>query len=53
MKLHRKKHINTYLTIRGTLLKNKLSKSVFVGVKVGDSVTLRNHIFDKLIGSSL
>ena len=39
--------------MRGTLLKNKFSNSVFVGVKVGDSVTLRNHIFDKLTGSSL
>ena len=48
MKLHRKKHFNTNLTMRGTLLKNKFSNSVFVGVKVGDSVTLRNHIFDKL-----
>ena len=53
MKLHRKKHFNTSLTMRSTLLKNKFSNSVFVGVKVGDSVTLRNHIFDKLTGSSL
>ena len=52
MKLHRKKHFNTNLTMRGTLLKNKFSNSVFVEVKVGDSVTLRNHIFDKLTGSS-
>ena len=53
MKLHRKKHFNTSLTMRGTLLKNKFPKSVFVWVKVGDSVTLRNHIFNKLTGSSL
>ena len=53
MKLHRKKHFNTNLTMRGTLLKKIISNSVFVGVKVGDSVTLRNHIFDKLTGSSL
>ena len=53
MKLHRKKHFNTNLNMRGTLLKNKFSNSVFVGAKVGDSVTLRNHIFDKLTGSSL
>ena len=39
--------------MRGTLLKKINSNSVFVGVKVGDSVTLRNHIFDKLTGSSL
>ena len=39
--------------MRGTLLKNKFANSVFVGVKVGDSVTLRSHIFDKLTGSSL
>ena len=45
MKLHRKKHYNTNLTMRGTLLKNNFSNSVFVGVKVGDSVTLRNHIY--------
>ena len=49
----KKKHFNTNLTINGTLLKNKFSNSVFVGVKVGDSVTLRNHIFDILTGSSL
>ena len=53
MKLHRKKLFNTNLLMRGTLLKNKFSNSVLVGVKVGDSVTLRNHIFDKLTGSSL
>ena len=53
MKLHRKKHFYTNLTMSGTLLKNIFSNSVFVGVKVGDSVTLRNHIFDKLTGSSL
>ena len=53
MKLHRKKHFNANLTMRGTLLKNIFSNSVFVGVKVGDSVTLQNHIFDKLTGSSL
>ena len=52
-KLHRKKHFNTNLTIRGTLLKNIFSNSVLVGVEVGDSITLRNHIFDKLTGSSL
>ena len=53
MKLHRKKLFNTNLLMRVTLLKNEFSNSVFVGVKVGDSVTLRNHIFDKLTGSSL
>ena len=53
MKLHRKKHFDTNLTMRGTLLNFFISNSVFVGVKVGDSVTLRNHIFDKLTGSSL
>ena len=53
MKLHRKKHFDTNLTMRGTLLKKNISNSVFVGVKVGDSVTLQNHIFDKLTGSSL
>ena len=53
MKLHRKKLFNTNLTMRGTLLKKIISKGIFVGAKVGDSVTLRNHIFDKLTGSSL
>ena len=53
MKLHRKKLFNTNSSMRGTLLKNKFSKGVFVGAQVGDSVTLRNHIFDKLTGSSL
>ena len=40
MKLHRKKHFNINLTMRGTLLKNRFSNSVFVGVKVGDSITV-------------
>ena len=53
MKLHRKKHFNTNLTMRGKLLKNDFSKGVFVGAKVGDSVTLQNYIFDQLTGSSL
>ena len=45
MKLHRKKHLNTYITMRGTLLKNRFSSSVFVGVKVGDSITVtESHI---------
>ena len=50
MKLHRKKHFDTDLTIRGTLLKNNFLKGVFVGAEVGDSVPLQNHIFDKLTG---
>ena len=45
MKLHRKKHFNINLTMRGTLLKNVFSNSVFVGVKVGDSITVtESHI---------
>ena len=36
----RKKHFNIYLTMRGTLLKNRFSNSVFVGVKVGYSITV-------------
>ena len=45
MKLPRKKHFNINLTMRGTLLKNIFSNSVFVGVKVGDSITVtESHI---------
>ena len=48
MKHHRKKQFNTNLTMRGTLLKNRFSNSVFVGVnpvKVGDSITVtESHI---------
>ena len=39
MKLHRKKHFHINLTMRGTLLKNRFSNSIFVGAKVGDSIT--------------
>ena len=44
-KLHGKKHFNTILPVRGTLLKNEFSKGVFTGVKFGDSVTVtKSHI---------
>ena len=46
MKLHRKKHFNINLTMRGTLLNNIFSNSVFAGVKVGDSITVTEYLLN-------